>query len=43
MFDFEKSYKQYEELIERVKQVNEFWMNSVFYSVKEFFNIVKAK
>jgi hypothetical protein len=39
MFDFEKSYKQYEELVERVKEVNEFWVNSVFSSVKQFFKV----
>ena len=43
MFEFEKAYKQYEELVSRVKDVNEFWINSVFYSVKEFFNITKTK
>jgi len=39
MFEFEKPFKQYEELVERVKEVNEFWVNSVFSSVKEFFKI----
>jgi len=39
MFDFEKPYKQYEELLVRIKDVNEFWINSVFYSIKEFFKI----
>lgn len=39
MFDFEKPYKQYEELVERIKDVNEFWINSVFSSFKEFFKI----
>ncbi len=39
MFDFEKPFKQYEELVERVKEVNEFWVNSVFSSVREFFKI----
>jgi len=39
MFEFDKAYKQYEELVERVKEVNEFWINSVFSSVKEFFKV----
>lgn len=40
---FEKAYKQYEEFVERVKEVNEFWVNSVFSSVKEFFKTAKTK
>jgi DNA-binding ferritin-like protein len=47
MFDFEKQYKdatkQYEELAERIKEVNEFWFTSVFLSAKEFFKQVKTK
>jgi hypothetical protein len=43
MFDFTKQTKQYEELAERIKQVNEFWINSVLTSVKEFFNTTKIK
>jgi hypothetical protein len=41
MFDFEKQYKQYEELAQRIKEVNEFWINSVLASAKEFFKIKK--
>jgi len=41
MFDFEKPFKQYEELVERIKEVNEFWINSVFSSAKEFFKLKK--
>jgi DNA-binding ferritin-like protein len=45
--DFEKQYKeatkQFEELAERVKEVNEFWINSLFSSAKEFFKQVKTK
>ena len=38
MFDFgyDKAYKHYEELVEQVKQVNEFWINSVISSLKQF-------
>jgi len=35
MFEFDKAYKQYEELAERIKQVNEFWINSVISSLKQ--------
>jgi hypothetical protein len=38
---FEKAVKQYEELVERVKEVNEFWINSVLSASKEFFKIKK--
>jgi preprotein translocase subunit Sss1 len=41
--NFEKAYKQYEELAERLKEVNEFWLNSVFSSAKEFFKAAKTK
>jgi len=43
MFDFEKQYKQYEELAERIKEVNEFWINSVLSATKEFFKVAKSK
>lgn len=47
MFDFEKQYKdatkQYEELANRLKEVNELWLNSVFSSTKEFFKQYKSK
>ena len=36
MFDFTKQTKQYEELAERIKQVNEFWINSIISSFKQF-------
>jgi hypothetical protein len=39
MFDFTKQTKQYEELAERIKEVNEFWINSVISSVKEFYKV----
>ena len=40
---YEKAYKQYEELVERIKEVNEFWINSVLSSTKEFFKTIKTK
>jgi hypothetical protein len=47
MFDFEKQYKdatkQFEELANRVKEVNEFWITSVLSTAKEFFKSVKTK
>ena len=36
MFDFTKTTKQYEELAARIKEVNEFWINSVISSLKQF-------
>lgn len=45
--NFEKqisqAQKHYEELVERIKEVNEFWLNAVLSSTKEFFNKAKAK
>ena len=43
MFDFTKQIQQYEELAERIKEVNEFWVNSIFASTKEFFKTAKTK
>ena len=47
MFEFSKHYaqaqKQFEELTERVKEVNEFWINSVLSATKEFFKTAKTK
>jgi len=40
---FEKAQKQFEELVERVKEVNEFWINSVLSASKEFFKSAKTK
>ena len=40
---FEKAAKQFEELTERLKEVNEFWINSVLSSTKEFFKTIKTK
>jgi predicted RNase H-like HicB family nuclease len=36
MFDFVKVTKQYEELAERIKEVSEFWINSVISGLKQF-------
>ena len=43
MFDFTKQTKQFEELANRIKEVNEFWINSVLATTKEFFNTTKTK
>ena len=43
MFDFTKTTKQFEELAERIKEINEFWINSVLSSTKEFFKTPKTK
>jgi len=43
MFDFTKQTKQYEELAKRIQEVNEFWINAVISSAKEFFNTAKTK
>lgn len=43
MFDFTKTTKQFEELAERIKEVNEFWVNSVLSAAKEFFKAPKTK
>ena len=36
MFDFTKQTKQYEELAQRIREVNEFWISSVISSLKQF-------
>lgn len=47
MLDFEKQYKdatkQYEELAERIKDLNEFWFTSIASSAKEFFKLYRTK
>jgi predicted RNase H-like HicB family nuclease len=43
MFDFTKQTKQYEELAKRIQEVNEFWINAVISSTKDFFNTAKTK
>lgn len=41
MFDFEKQYKdaikKTEEVVEAVKQANEFWINAILSSAKSFY------
>jgi predicted RNase H-like HicB family nuclease len=41
MFDFTKQTKQFEELAERIKEVNEFWINSMLSSIKSFYSAKK--
>jgi hypothetical protein len=36
MFDFTKQTKQFEELAKRIQEVNEFWINAVISSFKQF-------
>ena len=43
MFEFEKQFKQYEELADRLKEMNEFWTNIVLSSAKDFFKVAKTK
>ena len=38
MFDFTKQTKQFEELAKRIQEVNEFWINSIISTSKEFFS-----
>jgi predicted RNase H-like HicB family nuclease len=40
MFDFTKQTKQFEELAERIKEVNEFWLKAV---MSTFEDICKPK
>ena len=35
MFEYEKQYKQFEELADRIKEINEFWINLVMSSFKD--------
>jgi hypothetical protein len=35
MFSFEKQYKNYEQAIDRLKEVNEFWVNAIIASLKQ--------
>ena len=43
MFEFEKQYKQFEELANRVKEVNEFWVQSTLSAIKEMLKVAKTK
>ena len=37
MFDFTKQTKQYEELAQRIKEVNEFWFKTVTETLEDLF------
>ena len=41
--EFDKAYQKAQEIGEAVKQANEFWVNAILSSTKEFFNSVKTK
>jgi predicted RNase H-like HicB family nuclease len=43
MFDFTKQTKQFEELAQRLKDVNEFWINAMVNTTKELLNATKTK
>jgi predicted RNase H-like HicB family nuclease len=43
MFDFTKQTKQYEELAQRIKEVNEFWIDATISALKELFGTAKTK
>lgn len=36
MFSFDDQYKKVEQLAEHYKQINDFWLNSVLSSFKQF-------
>jgi hypothetical protein len=38
MFDFTKQTKQFEELAERIKEVNDFWVNAVMDTWKNLYS-----
>jgi hypothetical protein len=41
MFDFTKQTKQFEQLAERIKEVNEFWVNAVMTTWKDLYEAKK--
>jgi hypothetical protein len=41
MFDFTKQTKQFEQLAERIKEVQEFWVNSVITTWKDLYEAKK--
>lgn len=43
MFEFEKQYKSYEQTVTRIKEMNDFWLELILSSTKEFFKIAKTK
>jgi len=36
MFDFKDAEKKYQDLVKQVQQINEFWINAVISSLKNF-------
>lgn len=36
MFSFEEQYKKWEDLTKQVKQVNDFWIEAIISSLKQF-------
>jgi hypothetical protein len=41
MFKFEEQYKSYEQAVERVIQVTEFWFHSIISTAKTFLTTTK--
>jgi hypothetical protein len=41
MFTFEEQYKKVEELTKQVKQINDFWIDAVLTTIKQFQKVVK--
>jgi hypothetical protein len=39
MFTFDEQYKKFEQVIDRLKEVNEFWFNSVLSTIKDLFKV----
>lgn len=36
MFDFKDAEKKYQDLVKQVQQINDFWVNAVLSSFKQF-------
>ena len=36
MFDFKDAEKKYQDLVKQVQQINDFWVNAVISSLKNF-------
>jgi hypothetical protein len=43
MFDFTKTTKQFEELAERIKEVNEFWLKAITQTFEDLYKPKKSK
>jgi len=39
MYDYTEVFDKYKELVDRINQVNEFWLNSLFSTIKAFFSL----